>query len=67
MLLLLVFACIAACARQPLGPSAPSPAAMNHLLIGKQALLSTRRARRATVVGIIPPPRKTTITKTKGN
>ncbi|KAJ9601787.1 hypothetical protein L9F63_000079 [Diploptera punctata] len=38
----------AACARQPLGPSAPNPVAMNHLLLGKTALLSVR--------GSGPPP-----------
>ncbi|PSN45914.1 hypothetical protein C0J52_24204 [Blattella germanica] len=45
----------AACARQPLGPSAPNPVAMNHLLLGKTALLSVRGA--GPPAGAVPPPR----------
>jgi hypothetical protein len=47
---------LAACARQPLGPSAPTPVAMNHLLLGKSALLSVRGRRSGPPPGAVPPP-----------
>ncbi|XP_033611769.1 uncharacterized protein LOC111875612 isoform X3 [Cryptotermes secundus] len=46
----------AACARQPLGPPVPTPAAMNHLLLGKSALLSVRGKRGGPPPGAVPPP-----------
>ncbi|XP_069704210.1 serine-rich adhesin for platelets-like isoform X2 [Periplaneta americana] len=47
---------LTACARQPLGPSAPTPVAMNHLLLGKSALLSVRGRRGGPPPGAVPPP-----------
>ncbi|XP_068085867.1 uncharacterized protein [Anabrus simplex] len=46
----------AACARQPLGPSVPTPVAMNHLLLGKSALMSMRGRRVGPPPGAVPPP-----------
>lgn len=46
----------AACARQPLGAPVPTPVAMNHLLLGKSALLSVRGRRGGPLPGAVLPP-----------
>lgn len=55
------FVTLAACARQPLGPSVPTPVAMNHLLLGKSALLSVRGRRGGPPPGAVPPPASITL------
>ncbi|XP_021913960.1 uncharacterized protein LOC110827030 isoform X2 [Zootermopsis nevadensis] len=52
---------LTACARQPLGPSVPTPVAMNHLLLGKSALLSVRGRRGGPPPGAVPPPASITL------
>jgi len=57
----LFFLTLAACVRQPLGPSIPTPVAMNHLLLGKSALLSVRSRRCGPPSGAVPPPAHTAL------
>jgi hypothetical protein len=56
------FVILAACARQTLGPTVPTPAAMNHLLLGKSALLSVRGRRSGPPPGAVPPPANIALT-----
>ncbi|XP_047107783.1 uncharacterized protein LOC124776685 [Schistocerca piceifrons] len=46
----------AACTRQPLGPTSSTPVAMNHLLLGKSALMSMKGRRVGPPPGAVPPP-----------
>ncbi|XP_063230098.1 uncharacterized protein LOC134535110 isoform X2 [Bacillus rossius redtenbacheri] len=48
---------LTACSRQTLGPSMPTPVAMNHLLLGKSALLGVRGRRLGPPPGAVPPLR----------